>query len=58
MWVFLSIGLICVTILIWSHRYLQPYTPTVEETKVEEKKEPDDEDFIDVMQKIYNKLEE
>lgn len=61
MWTFLSVLIICVTILLWSHRYVAPYKePTVEvaaetEEKIDESKLPN---FDKVIQTIYDRLEE
>lgn len=58
MWGTLSVLIICGTIIYLAHKYVQPYVKPEDDVKPEEKKETEDVDVVDVIQKIYNKLEE
>lgn len=61
MWAFLSVIVVCATVLVWSYRYITPYTSADDkplETDVKVDNESKLPSFDEVIQKIYNKLEE
>ena len=59
MWIFLSVIVVCATVLYWSSLYLIPVkaeTPTAAIQEIDDKDQPIN--FDDVIAEIYDRLEE